>query len=296
MSTCVIHHLTELIRTRNARTEGYRRCGKNLNRHILRFGRKVLRREEGLRPLAVRLEGVSTTYEGEERPAIRDINLSVRAGELVTIIGPNGAGKTTLLETINGLLRSEGLVEVLGLDVHRHGREVRRKTGYVPQDFMVPPDTPFLAKDVVMMGRVGRIGPLRPSSKRDWEIVMAVMEELGIADLADRPIGRLSGGQQQKVMIARALAKEPELLLLDEPFSSLDARSRRLVCRILADLREDREATALVVTHDLSAMPEDCDKVVLLNGGRITAQGEPEEVFSSEAFLRAYGALRLVRT
>jgi len=244
----------------------------------------------------VRLEGVSTTYEGEERPAIRDINLSVRAGELVTIIGPNGAGKTTLLETINGLLRSEGLVEVLGLDVHRHGREVRRKTGYVPQDFMVPPDTPFLAKDVVMMGRVGRIGPLRPSSKRDWEIVMAVMEELGIADLADRPIGRLSGGQQQKVMIARALAKEPELLLLDEPFSSLDARSRRLVCRILADLREDREATALVVTHDLSAMPEDCDKVVLLNGGRITAQGEPEEVFSSEAFLRAYGALRLVRT
>ena len=244
----------------------------------------------------MRLEGVSTTYEGEERPAIRDISLSVGAGELVAVIGPNGAGKTTLLETINGLLRSEGLVEVLGLDVRRKGREVRRRTGYVPQDFMVPADTPFLAKDVVMMGRAGRIGPLRAPDRRDWEIVMAVMEELGIADLADRPMGRLSGGQQQKVMIARALAKEPELLLLDEPFSSLDARSRRLVCRILADLREDRGLTALVVTHDLSSMPEGCDRVVLLNGGRMTAVGEPDEVFSSEAFLRAYGPVRLVRT
>ena len=245
--------------------------------------------------MAIRLRGVSTTYEGEKRPAIRDISLEVRPGELVAVIGPNGAGKTTLLETINGLLRSKGLVEVLGLDVRRHGREVRRRTGYVPQDFMVPSDTPFLAKDVVMMGRVGRIGPLRPPSRRDWEIVMAIMEQLGIADLADRPVGKLSGGQQQKVMIARALAKEPELLLLDEPFSSLDARSREVVCRLVTDLRDDRLVTALVVTHDLSAMPEECDRVVLLNSGRITANGEPEEVFGSEAFLRAYGHVRVVR-
>ena len=251
--------------------------------------------EGGGLELAIRLKDVSTTYEGEKRPAIRDVDLEVRPGELVAVIGPNGAGKTTLLETINGLLRSEGLVEVLGLDVRRHGREVRRRTGYVPQDFMVPSDTPFLAKDVVMMGRVGRIGPLRPPSRRDWEVVMAVMEQLGIADLADRPVGKLSGGQQQKVMIARALAKEPELLLLDEPFSSLDARSREVVCRLVTDLRDDRLVTALVVTHDLSAMPEECDRVVLLNGGRITADGEPEEVFGSEAFLRAYGHVRVVR-
>ncbi len=241
------------------------------------------------------LRGVSTTYEGEKRPAIEDIDLEVMRGELLAVIGPNGAGKTTLLETINGLLRSEGLVRVLGLDVRRQGREVRRRTGYVPQDFMVPPETPFLARDVVMMGRVARLGPLGRPSRRDWEVVMSVMEELGIADLADRPVGKLSGGQQQKVMIARALAKEPELLLLDEPFSSLDARSRRKVCDILSDLRSDRGVTALVVTHDLSAMPEECDRVVLLNGGRITACGEPDEVFSSEAFLRAYGPVRVVR-
>ena len=243
---------------------------------------------------AVRLVNVSTTYEGERRPAIEDVNLSVEKGELVTIIGPNGAGKTTLLETINGLLPSEGLVEVLGLDVRRHGRELRRRIGYVPQDFMVEPGTPFLAKDVVAMGRVGVVGPLRPLRKEDWDIIWAVMEALGIADLADRPVGKLSGGQQQKVMIARALAKEPELLLLDEPFSSLDARARETVCDIIEGLREERGVTALVVTHDLSAIPEGCERLVLLNGGRITADGPPEEVFASEAFLKAYGPVRRV--
>ena len=244
--------------------------------------------------VVVRLEGVSTTYEGERRPAITDINLLVERGELITIIGPNGAGKTTLLETINGLLPSEGLVEVFGLSVREHGRELRRRIGYVPQDFMVEAGTPFLVKDVVAMGRVGRIGPLRPIREGDWEIVWAVMEELGIADLADRPIGKLSGGQQQKVMIARALAKEPELLLLDEPFSSLDARSRMVVCEILDGLREERGVTVLVVTHDLSAIPEGCERIVLLNEGRITADGPPDQVFTSEAFLRAYGPVRAV--
>jgi len=241
----------------------------------------------------VRLVGVSTTYEGEKRPAIRDISLRVGSGELVSIIGPNGAGKTTLLETILGLLPSEGLVEVLGLDVKKRGREVRSRAGYVPQDFMVGAETPFLARDVVMMGRTARIGLFRLPSREDWAIVEAVMAELGILDLADRPIGKLSGGQQQKVMIARALAKEPELLLLDEPFSNLDASSRGLVCDIISGLRDELGTTILVVTHDLTAMPEDCDRVALLNGGLLTAYGEPDDVFSSEAFLVAYGPMRV---
>jgi len=241
----------------------------------------------------VRLVGVSTTYEGEKMPAIRDISLSIRSGELVSVIGPNGAGKTTLLETILGLLPSEGLVEVFGLDVRRHGREVRRRAGYVPQDFMVGPETPFLAKDVVMMGRAAKIGLFRLPSHEDWAIVEAVMAELGILDLANRPIGKLSGGQQQKVMIARALAKEPELLLLDEPFSNLDAPSRALVCDLVSGLRDEFGITVLVVTHDLTAMPDDCDKVALLNGGLLTAFGELSDVFSSEAFLRAYGPVKV---
>jgi len=245
---------------------------------------------------AVRLEGVSTTYEGETRPAIMDINLSVERGELLTIIGPNGAGKTTLLETINGLLPSEGVVEVLGLSVREHGRSLRRRIGYVPQDFMVEPGTPFLAKDVVAMGRVGKVGPLRPLREEDWEVIWAVMEALGIAELANRPVGKLSGGQQQKVMIARALAKEPELLLLDEPFSSLDAKARATVCELLEELRGERGVTVLVVTHDLSAIPDGCERLILINGGRITADGRPEEVFASDAFLKAYGRVRTVIT
>ena len=227
---------------------------------------------------AVRLEGVSTVYEGERRPAIRDVNLTLEKNELVYVVGPNASGKTTLLETINGLLPTfKGKITVFGLDVKTQGRLVRCEIGYVPQDFMVEPGEPYTAFDIVMMGRYGKIGLLNRPNARDREKVTEAMKLLEIDRLAQRPMGKLSGGQQQKVMIARALAKEPKILLLDEPFSNLDPESREKIPSLINRLHKEKELATLIVTHDVHGMLEGCCRVVVINNGRIIVDDIPDK-------------------
>ncbi|MEM2564017.1 MAG: metal ABC transporter ATP-binding protein [Candidatus Bathyarchaeia archaeon] len=229
--------------------------------------------------LAIELNNVSTVYEGEKRPAIRDITLSIEEGETIYIVGPNAAGKTTLLETINGLLPVfKGDISVLGLDVRKYGRKVRCQIGYVPQDFMVDPGEPYRALDVVLMGRYGKVGVLGRLGKEDKEKAIEAMRLLGIEDLANRPIGKLSGGQQQKVMIARALAKDPKILLLDEPFSNLDPESRERLSGLIGRLNRERNVTVLVVTHDVQQIASSCSRIIAMNNGRIVADGELMDV------------------
>jgi zinc/manganese transport system ATP-binding protein len=225
----------------------------------------------------IKLEDVSTVYEGESRPAIRDINLSLKRNELVYIVGPNASGKTTLLETINGLLPPfRGKVSVFGLDVQSNGRKIRCRIGYVPQDFMVKPGEPYNALDVVLMGRYGHIGFLNRPDKKDKKKALEAMKLIGIEELADRPMGKLSGGQQQKVMLARALAKNPKILLLDEPFSNLDPDSRGQIPSLITKLHEEKGLTTLIVTHDIHHMLDDCTRVIVVTDGRITFDGTPE--------------------
>jgi len=226
----------------------------------------------------IRLENVSTIYEGERRPAVKEVKLTLDQNELVYVVGPNAAGKTTLLETINGLLpRFKGRVVVFGLDVRVRGKEVRREIGYVPQDFMVEPGEPYTALDVVLMGRYGKIGILHRPDENDLGKIMEAMRLMGIDELADRPVGKLSGGQQQKVMIARALAKEPRILLLDEPFSNLDPESRERIPALISRVHEEREMTTIIVTHDIHEMLKQCRRVVVMNNGRIMADETPEK-------------------
>jgi zinc/manganese transport system ATP-binding protein len=226
----------------------------------------------------IRLEQVSTVYEGERRPAIRNVNLTLAKKELVYVVGPNASGKTTLLETINGLLPIfQGSISVFGLDVATRGRLVRREIGYVPQDFMVEPGEPYTALDVVMMGRYGRIGVLNSPTDDDRESVVEAMTLLEIDQRAQRPMGKLSGGQQQKVMLARALAKEPKILLLDEPFSNLDPASRETIPLLVSRLHEEKELTTLIVTHDVHGLLEACRRVVVMNNGLIVADDVPEK-------------------
>jgi ABC-type Mn2+/Zn2+ transport system ATPase subunit len=233
------------------------------------------------RDYAIRLDHVSSVYEGERRAAIRDITLTIDRGELIYIVGPNAAGKTTLLEIINGLLTPvEGLVQVLGLDVGREGRRVRCRVGYVPQDFLVDPGEPYTALDVVLMGMYGMMGILRRPGRKDRDRCIEVMALLGVDELADRSMGKLSGGQQQKVIIARALAKDPEILLLDEAFSNLDKDSRRRIPELIDRLHRDRGITTLIVTHDLSHPLDSCERMIAMDQGRIVADGEPREVLS----------------
>lgn len=229
----------------------------------------------------IELRDVFTVYEGEKRPAIKNINLSISKGELVYVIGPNAAGKTTLLETINGLLKPiKGKVKVLGENMIKNDRKIRCKIGYVPQDFIVKPDEPYKAIDVVLMGIYGKIGMLRRVNEEDYKKAVYAMQLLGIEDLADKPIGKLSGGQQQKVMIARALAKEPEILLLDEPFSNLDQDSRINVSKIIINLQKSKGVTTLIVTHDISQVNEDCNRIVVIDNGRIVADSKPNLILS----------------
>ena len=229
----------------------------------------------------IRLERLSTAYEGERIPAIRDIDLSVMKGDLVCIVGPNGSGKTTLLESINGILRyTSGSGRVFGLEIIDNGGSIRRRAGYVIQNFEIDPLSPFLCRNVVMSGRTGKIGLLRFPQPEDWAVVRRSMERVGMTSYWSRPVGKLSGGEFQKVLIARALAQEPEIFLLDEPFANLDIRSKSDMEALLAELHA-KGSTVLMVSHDVNSIPRPCTHIVVLDRGRIVAGGPKDEVMET---------------
>jgi zinc/manganese transport system ATP-binding protein len=216
------------------------------------------------------LRGIYTAYEGSDKPVIKDLSLGIGRGEFVVIGGPNSAGKTTLLESINGLVRiTHGQASVCGLDVRRWGDEVRKKVGYVVQNFYFDPFTPFTVEQVVMMGRYGRLGLLRQPSEADCNAASIAIHVVGIEDLAHKAIGTLSGGQQQKVMIAHNIAKEPEVMLLDEPFSSLDFNAREYLQGVFQDIAR-KGTPLLMVSHAFDGVPEMRIRLVVMKNGRIT--------------------------
>ncbi len=220
----------------------------------------------------VALDAVDAAYEGERSAALHGVTLYVRAGERLVIAGPNGAGKTTLLEVINGLLPFQhGEVRVFGRAVAAEGRRLRTRIAYMPQDLFFPPTTPFLVRDIVMAARYAQIGPFRWPSAEDRRHVACALDAVGIRTLAGRPIGRLSGGQQRKALLARALAQGSRLLLLDEPTANLDPVARCEVARVVSKVEEELGATALVVSHEAGPLLDDADRLVHIEGGRIAA-------------------------
>ena len=217
------------------------------------------------------------------RRALYDLSFRIESGERVAVVGPNGAGKSTLFKIIAGTLKPDsGDIRVFGHEPDRH-----ICIAYVPQHNQIDWAFPVTVEDVVMMGRVGQIGLFRRSRQRDWQIVRASLERVNAAHLAAKQIGELSGGQQQRIFIARALAQEAELLLLDEPFTGLDMPSQETIFAVLQRLHQDG-VTLLVATHDLNLAAEQFDRVMLLNRTLI-AFGPPDEVLTSQSLLRAYG-------
>ena len=216
-------------------------------------------------------------------PALDDITFEVKRGDQVAIIGPNGAGKSTLFHVITGLVApTSGRVDVYGGEPNEH-----HCIGYVPQRNQIDWRFPVTVRDVVMMGRVGRIGLFRRPRRHDRDMVAAALEAVGIADLAQRQIGELSDGQQQRVFLARALAQETHLLLLDEPLSALDIPSQEAILTILADFRK-RGVTTLISTHDLDQAVH-FQRILLLNC-RLIAYGQPNDVLTYEHLDSAYGS------
>ncbi|OPX69437.1 MAG: putative ABC transporter ATP-binding protein [Methanoregulaceae archaeon PtaB.Bin056] len=222
----------------------------------------------------IEIRGVYTAYEGADRPTLQDVSLTIRRGEYVVIGGPNGAGKTTLLETINGMLPiTHGDAVVCGHHVRGDGIQVRCRVGYLLQNFSFDPLTPFTVGEVVMMGRFGKIGLFRKPGQEDHEAVARALSLLGIGDLADRPIGQLSGGQQQKVLLAQNLARDPDILLLDEPFSNLDMFARESINALLTRLVA-QGVTVVIVSHAFDDLPDRTVRVVVMQEGRIVLDRE----------------------
>ncbi|HEX2091379.1 MAG TPA: metal ABC transporter ATP-binding protein [Longimicrobiaceae bacterium] len=231
---------------------------------------------------AIEVNDLTVAYR--EKPVLWDVDLEVPAGVLMAIVGPNGAGKSTLIKAVLGLVRpAAGQVRV-------HGRpyaEQRRLVAYVPQRGSVDWDFPTSVLDVVMMGRYRALGWFRRPGKRERQMAMAALEQVGMHDFAGRQISQLSGGQQQRVFLARALVQDAQLYLMDEPFQGVDARTERAIVTVLQELRAAGK-TVVVVHHDLESVPEYFDWVFLLNVRRIAA-GPVAEVFTEENVRLTYG-------
>jgi len=236
----------------------------------------------------INIEDAVVSYR--EDVALRGVSLRVETEEFVGIIGPNGAGKTTILTIINGMGKLlSGRVQVLGHYLTPgNGHSLRKKVGYVPQVENIDPRMPMSVREVVMIGRYGLLGLFKKPSKHDWEIVDEMLELVGMSHLSNRPIGHLSGGEQQRVAIARCLAQQPEIFLLDEPTASLDWKAQTDILELVRQIHDTRRLTTLFVTHDLSALPIACNRVVLMKEGLIWGEGSPDEVLTDENLGRLY--------
>ena len=234
------------------------------------------------------IENAVVSYR--EDVALRGVSLKVGSGEFVGIIGPNGAGKTTLLTIVNGLGKLlSGRVWVLGHYLTAgNGYSLRKKVGYVAQLQNIDPRMPMNVREVVMIGRYGLLGLLARPGKHDWKVVDEMLALVGMSHLTRRPIGHLSGGEQQRVAIARCLAQEPRLFLLDEPTASLDWKAQTDILELVKQIHDSRHLTTLFVTHDLSCLPVACDRVVLMKEGLIWGEGSPSELLTDNNLGRLY--------
>ena len=237
--------------------------------------------------ISLAVEHVSVTYPNGHQ-AIRDISFTLQGRTVCALVGVNGSGKSTLFNTIMGIIRPQaGSVRVNGLPVAQAMRQ--NGIAYVPQSENIDWHFPILVKDVVMLGRYGHMGMLRRPRAADRDTVAAALERLGIADLAERQIGALSGGQKKRVFLARALAQQSRIILLDEPFTGVDAKTEFAVMELLKNLR-DEGYLMLVSTHNLGAVPQYCNEVVLINR-ELIAHGDIHEIYTVDNLERAFGSV-----
>ncbi|MCC6490894.1 MAG: metal ABC transporter ATP-binding protein [Candidatus Hydrogenedentes bacterium] len=233
---------------------------------------------------AAPIEVHDLTVAYHHRPVLWDVDAAFPESQLIAVVGPNGAGKSTLIKAIMGLVPlASGEVRVFGKPVN----ETRRLVAYVPQRESVDWDFPTTALDVVLMGRYGHLSLFGRPRKRDREIARQSLEKVGMQDFAHRQISQLSGGQQQRVFLARALAQQTKVYLMDEPFAGVDAATEKAIVVLLQELRAEG-STVVVVHHDLQSVPEYFDSVMLLNL-RLVAFGDVASTFTPENLHKTYG-------
>ena len=220
-------------------------------------------------------------------------DMQIRRGEFVGIIGTNGAGKTTLLQVCCGLIRpTRGTVKLDGRDLAEVGAwrraNLRKHIGYIPQAAEYNAELPFTLREVVAMGRTGVKSLLSRMNAADYEIVDAWISKLGLADRRNQTFRSLSGGEQQKALVARAMAQDPEILMLDEPCSNLDFNWKHQITEIIGRLHRQTEVTVVMVSHETSLLPPSCGRIVLLHEGEVLADGDAGQIFESDMLEKAY--------
>ena len=231
---------------------------------------------------SVEVHNLTVAYD--RRPVLWDIDFKAPAGQLIGVLGPNGSGKTTLLKSIMGLIKpSSGYAKLFDQKLE----DVRHRVSYVPQRESVDWDFPISVREVVLMGRYRPGKLLRRLQKEDYRLADEALERVGMTAFAKRQIAQLSGGQQQRVFVARSLAQQADLYLMDEPFAGVDAASEEAILTLLAEMKQAGK-TVFIVHHDLQTAQQFFDWLVLLNT-RLIAAGPTEEVFTEERLLAAYG-------
>ena len=238
--------------------------------------------------LNLRLDKVSLGYG--KRTVLTDINLEVRVGEMLGIIGPNGSGKSTLIRGITRLLSpSSGQIFIDGQDIAnmKHG-DLARLVAVVPQNAVLP--VLFTAIEMVLIGRTPHLGLFRYEGEKDLTIVRKAMEATQTIDFANRRIGELSGGEKQRLVIARALTQEPKIILLDEPTTHLDINFQIETLDLIRKLCQEQKLIVVTALHDLNLAVQYCDRLVVLSQGKIYSQGAPETVINAQTIKAVYGA------
>lgn len=220
--------------------------------------------------------------------------LTIMPGEVVAVIGPNGAGKSTLIGTCLGLRQvTSGAVTLLGQHVQRLGHgglvRLRRQVGYVPQELAGHSQMPLTVREVVAIGRTGLAGLFRPLRATDWHVVDETISRFGLESLRNAPYANLSGGEQRKTLLARAMVQQPRVLMLDEPTSHLDLGWREHIVGMLDALYGESRPTTILVCHELEVLPVCCRRLVLLDAGHVLNEGTPEAVLTPSRIRALYG-------
>ena len=235
---------------------------------------------------AIETQSLSFAYDG--RAVLDDVSLAVASGEMVGILGPNGSGKTTLLRVLSGILRGRGSVKLNGRDVTAYSRrEFSKLFGVVAQESRI--NFPYTVAEIVLMGRAQHHSAFVLEGKEDLAVARASMELTDALALADRYLHELSGGEKQRVMIARALAQEPQILLLDEPSAFLDLKHQVQVFELLERLNRERGLTIVAALHDLNLAALFFPRLIMLRNGRMFRDGAPSEVMTEQTIAEVYG-------